>query len=107
MTVFQVLSEVVCTEKLLGLVTFSKLMHVVQMFRACFPVGGVAEFFSTVAAYVSCSRLRWRRVESSVDPSKGSTRPRMSAEMQRILMTFGLVLVLKTVWTVLTNVLLL
>lgn len=107
MAVFQMLPEVVCTEEFLGLVTLSELMHMVQVFRARFPIGRIGEFFSTVAAYVSCSWSSWGGMKGGRDTGQGSTRPRMSAEMQRVLMTFGLVLVLETVWTVLTDVLLL
>jgi hypothetical protein len=46
-------------------------------------------------------------MKSSMDTRKGRTRPRMSAEMQRVLMAFCFVLVFETIWTVLANVLLL
>lgn len=52
-TVFQMLPEVVSTEELLGLVTFAKLVNMIEMLRPHVPVGGVREFIATISANVS------------------------------------------------------
>jgi hypothetical protein len=46
-------------------------------------------------------------MEGGVNASQGLTRPRVAAEVQAVLMSLGLVLVLEAVWAVLALVLLL
>jgi hypothetical protein len=48
----QVLSEVVCAEELLGLVAFTKFMHMIQMLGSGFPIWRVGEFFTAISANV-------------------------------------------------------
>jgi len=47
------LPEVVSTEELLGLVTFAKLVNMIEMLRPRVPVGGIRELFATISANVS------------------------------------------------------
>jgi hypothetical protein len=103
----QMLPEMIGAEELFRLVAFAEFVHVIEMFWSRFPISRIREFFTTVTTDIGCSGAgRWR-MKSSMDTRKGRTRPRMSAEMQRVLMAFCFVLVFETIWTVLANVLLL
>jgi hypothetical protein len=52
MAMLQVLTEVICTEEFLGLVTLAKFVHVVQVFSSRFPACRVGKLFSAKAANV-------------------------------------------------------
>ena len=52
MAVLEVLAEVISAEEFLGLVTFAKLVHVVQMFSSRFPACRVGELFSAEATNI-------------------------------------------------------
>lgn len=52
MTMFQVLAEVVGPVELLGLITLSKLVNVVQVLSSNVPLRRVLKLFATVAADV-------------------------------------------------------
>ena len=70
MAMLKVLSEMVGTEELLGLVAFTKFMHVVQMLGSCFPVRRVGKLVTTVPANVCGSGASRRRMESCMNASK-------------------------------------
>lgn len=70
------------------------------------PVCGVGEFFTAVAADVRRGAMGGRRVESGLNASQGGARPRVSAKVQRVLVSLGLVLVLESVRAVLALILL-
>lgn len=112
MAMFQVLPEMVGPVEFLRRVTLAKLVHVGEMFNAAIPVGlrMVQEFFSAIATRIRrcAGRIdgsRW--TECRLVISKGSTRPRMSPQVERVLMTLRLVLVLETVVAEIARVLLL
>lgn len=106
-TVLQVLSEMVCTEEFLCLVAFTKFVHMVQMLRSCVPICGIRKLFATVATNVCCRCTRRGWVKSSADASERRARPRMSPQMQRVLVALGFVFVFKSVRTILADILLL
>lgn len=56
MAMLQMLSEVIGTEELLGLIAFAKFVHVIEMLRPGIPVGGIGELFTAIPAHVDCSR---------------------------------------------------
>jgi hypothetical protein len=97
MAVLQMLSEVVCAEEFLGLV---------QMLCSDVPVGRVGELLATESADVGRGWTSRRRVKRSLYASERSTRPRVSPQVQRILVAFSLVLVLEPIRAILANVLL-
>jgi hypothetical protein len=105
MTVLEVLAEVVGAEEFLSLVAFSKLVHMVEVFRALFPARRIGEFVATIAADV-CTITGHGRVEGGFWACKRSTRPRVTSQVQRVLVTFCFVLVLEAVRTISTAILL-
>ena len=111
MAMFQVLPKVIGAEELLRLVALAEFVDVIEVFPSSVPVSGIGEFLSTVPAEVY-SRLykagrvvRW--MKRGLDSSQSGARPAMPSEMQGVLMSLCLIFVLKTVRTVLTDVLLL
>jgi hypothetical protein len=58
MTMFQVLSKVIGTEELLGLVAFAKFVHLIQVLRASFPIRGIGEFLTAITAHVGSCGVR-------------------------------------------------
>ena len=52
MAVLEMLSEVVCSEELLGMVTLSEFVHMVEMVCSNFPLRRVRKFFAAVSASV-------------------------------------------------------
>lgn len=52
MTVLEVLPKVISPEEFLGLITFTKLVHVTEMLTPSFPVGRIGKLFSAVSAAV-------------------------------------------------------
>lgn len=108
MTVFQVLAEVICAVELFGLIALAEFVDLGQMLGPGFPVCGVGEFLTTVAANVCRRGMPVGGVERCWDASdlEGRAGPRVSTEMQRVLVPLGLVLVLEAIRTVLALVLL-
>jgi hypothetical protein len=100
------LSEVICTEKLLCLVTLAKLVRVIQMLCPGIPVRGIRELFATEATLVGCSWEGWIGVECSLHARQRRAWPGMSSQMQRILVAFSLILVFEPIRAVLAYVLL-
>jgi hypothetical protein len=100
------LSEVICTEKLLCLVTLAKFVRVVQMLCPGIPVRGIRELFATEATQIGCSWAGWIGVKCSVHSRQRRARPGMSSQMQRILVAFSLILVFEPIRAVLAYVLL-
>ena len=105
-TVLQMLSKMICTEKLLGLIAFAKFVRVVQMLCSSVPVRRIEKLLATESAQVGCGWTGRIRVERSLNASERSTRPRMSPQMQRILMALRLIFVLEPIRAILANVLL-
>jgi hypothetical protein len=107
MAVLQMLSKVIGAEKLLGLIAFSELVHVIQMLAAGVPVGRQGEFFTAISADIGHARMSRRGVESRLDACKRRARPRMTSQVERVLVSLGLVLVFEAIGTELASVLLL
>lgn len=80
MAVFEVLSEVVGSEELLGLVALAKLVHVVEVVRANVPLWWVGKVFATIPAYIPV-RAVGVCVEGCLDSRQHSTRPRMLSKV--------------------------
>ena len=72
MTVLQMLSEMICAEEFLGLITLAKLVHMVQVLCSSIPVRGIEELFATESIYIGCSWATGRGVECSLNASKCS-----------------------------------
>jgi len=104
---FQVLAEVISPEELFGLITFAKLVHMIEVFQSRIPNWRVWKFLAAISTYISRKRPSLRYVEGGLDAGKRSTRPRVPAQMQGVLMTLRFILVFKSIRTVLTDVLLL
>lgn len=105
MAVLQMLAEVVCAEELLRLVTLSKLVHMVEMFRAKLPARWVSKLLATVATNVSTVASHGR-VECCFWAGKCSARPGMTSQVKGVLVAFCFVLVFETIGTISTTVLL-
>lgn len=115
--VLQMLAEVVCPVKLLGRVALSELVHVLQMPDPLVPVmfcgvprydaaaegtvpgtaAGPGELVAAVAARIGLARAVRRVVKSAIVARKRRTRPRVAADVQRVLVALGFVLVLEAV----------
>ena len=102
----QVLSEMICTEELFRLVALAKLMGVIKMLCSRIPVRRVGKLFAAEATKVGCSWSGVIGMKRSVDASERSARPRMSSQMQRILMALSLIFVFEPIRAILTDVLL-
>lgn len=100
------LAEMVGAEELLRLVALSKLMDVIQVLRADVPLGWIRELLATVAARVHTIAIE-RSMERSFYARKSGTAPRMTPQMQGVLVSFSFILVLEAVRTVCAGVLLL
>jgi hypothetical protein len=107
MAMLQMLSKVIGAEKLLGLIALSKFVHVIQMLAAGVPIGRQWEFFTAISANIGHARMSWRGVESGLDACKRSARPRMTSQVERVLVSLGLVLIFEAIGTELAGVLLL
>ena len=103
MAVLQVLSKMICAEEFLGLVALAEFMHVIQVLGPNVPICGIWKLLTAIPANVGCTRRRG--VEGGVRAREGSARPRMAPKMQRVLVSFGLILVFETVGAVLASVL--
>jgi hypothetical protein len=66
------LSEMICTEKFLGLIALAKLVHMVQVLCSSVPVRGIGELFATEPTYVGRSWTTGRGVKCSLNASKCS-----------------------------------
>jgi len=104
--VFQVLPEVIGTVEFFGLIALAELVNLAQMLGPGVPVCGVDEFLSTVAAHVGRCGMGCRSMEGGLNSGQGCARPRVPSEVQRVLVSLGLVLVLEAIRTVLALVLL-
>lgn len=107
MAVLQVLSEMVRPEKFLGLIAFSKLVHVIQMLGPGVPIRRQWEFFTAIPADVGHARMGRRWMKGGVDARERRTRPRMTSQVERVLVSLGLIFVLEAIATKLARVLLL
>lgn len=54
MTMFQMLPKMIRAKEFLGLITFSKFVHMIEMFGASIPVGRITEFLTAVTTGISC-----------------------------------------------------
>lgn len=108
MCMLKVLSEVVCPEEFLVLVAFAELVHFAQMVVPRLPIRRVRELFAAVAANIYVVLFDGRRVESCFwSACDGRAAPRVFSKVERVLVAFGLVLVLEAVRAVLAAILLL
>jgi len=115
MAVFEVLSEVIGSEELLGLVALPKLVDAGKVIDALRPVwlGVVWKLFSAIAACIahrpSCALRTGRgaRVEGGLVAGNGRARPGVSSKVERILMALGLIFVLEAIVAELARILLL
>lgn len=105
MAMFQMLAEVIRAEELLCLVTLSKLVYMVKMFRAKLPSRRVGELLAAVATDVSAVAGHGR-VECCFWTGERSAGPRMTSEVKGVLVAFRFVLVFEAVGTISTTVLL-
>lgn len=105
MAVLEVLAEVVGAEELLRFVTLTKLVHMVEVFRAELPSRRIGKLFATVAADV-CTVAGHGRVEGCLWAGERSTRPGMTSQVKGVLVTLCFVLVFEAVRTVSTAILL-
>lgn len=118
MTVLQMLTEVVCAEEFLVDVALSKFVHDVEMLNALVPIRWVVELAPTISASIGGSGWRILSVvcdrhhrggrgwmERHIETGEGSTRPRMTAKVQGVLMALGLILILEAICAVYTLVL--
>jgi hypothetical protein len=125
MAVLEMLAEVIRSVELLRRVALAELVHILQMAYPLFPIllrsmswrhttaqGTAAwpasrpsKLFTTVPASVGLTRPGRRFVERPVVSRQCRTRPGVTAYMERVLVTLGLVLVLETIGAVVTSVL--
>lgn len=105
MAMLQMLAEVIGTEELLCLVTLSKLVHMVKMFRAKLPARRIRKFLAAVATDVSAVAGHGR-VECCFWAGERSAGPRMTSQVEGVLVALCFVLVFEAVGTISTTVLL-
>jgi hypothetical protein len=105
MAMFQMLAEVIRAEELLCLVTLSKLVYMVKMFRAKLPSRRVSELLAAVATDVSAIAGHGR-VECCFWAGERSAGPRMTSQVKGVLVALCFVLVFEAVGTISTTVLL-
>lgn len=99
MAVLQVLSEVIGSEELFGLVALAKLVKEIQMLCANVPLRRIRVFLTAVAASIRAIG-NIRAMERGLDACKRCTGPGVQSKMQRVLVSLRLVLVLKAIRTV-------
>jgi len=107
MAVFQVLSEVIGAEEFFCLVALAKLVQVIEVLGPCLPISRVGELVAAVPAYVGDGWACRGGVECGLDAGEGSTGPRVSTQMQRILVPLGFIFVFEAIRAVRACVLLL
>ena len=101
----EVLAEVVGAEELLRLVTLSKLVYMVEVFGAVLPARRISKLLTAVATNVSAAAGHGR-VECCFWAGERSARPRMTSQMEGVLVAFCFVLVFEAVGAISTTVLL-
>jgi hypothetical protein len=104
MRVLQVLTEVVRAEELFRLVALAEFVDVVKVLRADVPLCWIGELVATVAADVGIAAGGGMKCGFGV--SEGRTAPTMAAKVERVLVSFCFVFVLKAVGAVGASVLL-
>jgi len=104
MAMLEMLAEVVRAEELLRLVALSKLVHMVEVFRAKLPTRRVSELLATVATDVS-TVAGHGRVECCLWAGECSARPGMTSQVKGVLVAFCFVLVFEAVGTISATVL--
>lgn len=102
MAVLEMLSEMIRAVKLLRLVAFTELVHVVEVLGADVPLWRVWKLETAVAAGVGTIG---GAVEGGFDTGERSAGPGVFAEMERVLVAFGFVFVLEAVRAVAAHVL--
>lgn len=100
----EVLAEVVGAEELLRLVTLSKLVYMVEVFGAVLPARRISKLLTAVATNVSAVAGHGR-VECCFWAGERSARPRMTSQMEGVLVAFCFVLVFEAVGAISTTVL--
>ena len=99
------MSKVIGAEELLGRIAFAEFVHVIKMLGPSVPIRGKWKLLTAITACVGYARMGLRGVKGGMRARKCSARPRVPPEMERVLMSFGLVLVLETVRTELAGIL--
>ena len=126
MTVLQVLSEVIGSKELFRLIALAKFMYILKMLSAFIPIRSwiVGKLLATIAASIKgCERIqgglsmglarasicRWNGgggVKSGVVVAlESGARPGMTTEVEGVLVTLSLVLILEAITTERTLVL--
>jgi hypothetical protein len=82
MTVLEMLSKVISTEKLLGLVALAEFVHLTEMLGPKLPIRGCRKLVTTVAADIGRRWVNGRRMECRFDPNERGARPRVASQMQ-------------------------
>lgn len=82
MAVFQVLSKMIRTEELLGMVTLAKLVHVIQVLGSRLPIRGHWKFLTAITADFGYAQMGLGGVECGVRARECSARPRVTPEME-------------------------
>lgn len=120
MTVLQMLPEVIGTEEFFRVVALPKFMVLHQMVNSCLPItfqgsfgvhsmlacSSPSKLFAAVPASIRFSGAGWRVVESGAIVGQSGAGPRMTPEMEGILMSFSLIFVLEAIFAVLAFILL-
>jgi hypothetical protein len=82
MTVLQVLSKMVGTEELLGLVALAKFVHVIQVLGPSVPIRWIRKLFTAISTDVGCSRMGRRCMIGCMYSCQRSAGPRMKTKMK-------------------------
>lgn len=82
MAVLQVLSKMVGTEELLGLVALAEFVHVIQVLGPGVPIRWIRELLTAISTNVGCSRMGWRCMVGGMYACQRSARPRMETKMK-------------------------
>ena len=77
--VFQVLPKVIGAEEFLCLVALPEFVHVIQVLGSCFPICGIGELLTAVAADIGSGRVGRGGVEGRLHTRERCAGPRMSS----------------------------
>lgn len=106
MCMFEMLSKMIRTEKLFRLVALSVFVTKIQMLSALFPIWRIFELLAAISTGVGCGWSWGSRVKGRARISQNRTGPGKLADVQRILVPLGLILVFESIRAKLTAVLL-
>ena len=104
MTVYEMLTEVICSKEFSGLVASIEVMNVGHMLQPGVPIiREIRKLFATVTTGIGS--LRGKRIESTLIARHGPTGPGVRAQMKRVLMPLSFIFVLESSATECTLVL--